>query len=541
MFVQKTTSRRGQKVYTSFLVRESFRTPKGPRSRTVCNITGLPAEVRELVAAALRGQPMLAPDEIKLDRALDYGGVAVLAEAWSRYGLDQVLAPLGTPRQRALLKALIFGRLLFPCAKLALGAQAAGTLLACACGLAADEAFDEDELYAAMDTLNGSWVGVEKALYARAMPTPVSVVLYDLTSVYFDGKGPQHLGRYGHSRDHRGDRPQVLLAVAADARGVPLHLEVLRGNRADNTTLLSLLKTLQRRFGIQEAVFVFDGGMSSRLNLEALSRDALTFVTRLSTATLQAVLVATGTALQTELGDHPSVMEIEHAGRRYVLAGGAWRRLRDQERRATRIAKGTAVLTKLAAARRRKVDPQKLASQVGRALERAKAHKYFTHHVDEAGRLIWAPNAETIAQEAAQDGWYLLHTNAPPHQIATADVLNHYKGLLAVEDAFREIKTYLEVRPVYHYRPDRVRNHIRLCFIAYWLSARLAQEWRGLDEPGDVPRILQRLQAIRIGTLQVDGRTVRTVMTQIPKPLNDLLTKLGLLPLFATPPAWSAL
>jgi transposase len=392
-----------------------------------------------------------------------------------------------------------------------------------------------------MDALNGSWVGVEKALYARAMPTPVRVVLYDLTSVYFDGQGPRPLGRYGHSRDHRGDRPQVLLAVAADARGVPLHLEVLRGNRADNTTLLSLLKTLQRRFGIQEAVFVFDGGMSSRLNLEALSQAALTFVTRLSTATLQAVLVATGTALQTELGDHPSVMEIEHAGRRYVLAGGAWRRQRDQERRAARIAKGTALLMKLAAARRRKVDPQKLASQVGRALERAKAHKYFTYHVDETGRLIWAPHAATIAQEAVQDGWYLLHTNAPPHQIATADVLNHYKGLLAIEDAFREIKTYLEVRPVFHHRPDRVRNHIRLCFIAYWMSARLAQEWRGRKETGAVPRILQRLQAIRIGTLQVAGRTVRTVMAQIPKPLNDLLTRLGLLPLFATPPAWSAL
>jgi hypothetical protein len=539
MFVQKTTSRRGKKIYKSYLVRESFRTTKGPRSRTVCNITGLAENVREMIGQALRGRTLIPADELEMSGSLDYGGLAVLVDVWDRYGLDAVLGQVGTPRQRSLLKAMVLGRLLFPSAKLALSEQAEGTLLARACGLKPDEVFDEDDLYGAMDALSGEWVATEKALYARAFQASVRLVLYDLTSVYFEGKGPFGIGRYGHSRDHRQDRPQIVLAVATDAEGVPIHIEVLRGNRTDNTTLQSLLTTLRRRFGIREATFVFDGGMSSRLNLEAMTLDSLVFVTRLSSATLGALLEASGTQLQMELGDSTRVIEIEHDSKRYVIAGGVWRRQRDQERRAARIAKGEAVLTKLAGARRQKPDAQKLASQAGRGLERVKAHKYFTYNVDAAGKLIWARKAEVIEEEASMDGWYLLHTNATPQQASAEETLRRYKGLLEVEDAFREVKSYLEVRPVFHYRPDRVRNHVRLCFLAYWISARLGKEWCMLDERGEVPRILRRLQTIRVGVLALRGAAISASLTQIPKPLNDLLAKLGLLHLFASPPDWA--
>ena len=268
MFVQATTSSRPNgKTYVSYLVRESFRTPQGPRSRTVCNITDLPAPTRALIAASLQGQAFLPAAALQLAEALDYGGLAVLNDAWARFGLGDLFAGLGSPRQRALLQAVIYSRLLFPCAKLSLAQQAAGTWLAPACGLPADEAFDEDDIYDAMDQLNGQWVSLEKQLYQRAFPQAVRLVLYDLTSVYFEGAGPEPLAQYGHSRDHRSDRPQILLAVATDTQGVPLHVSVLRGNRNDTQTLQGLLHTLRRRFGIREATFVFDGGMSSRINL----------------------------------------------------------------------------------------------------------------------------------------------------------------------------------------------------------------------------------------------------------------------------------
>lgn len=435
---------------------------------------------------------------------------------------------------------MVFSRLLFPCAKLALKDQARGTLLASACGLSAHESFDEDDLYGAMDAITGHWCALEKGLAAGAFQQPVSLVLYDLTSVYFEGAGPAHIARYGHSRDHRGDRPQIILAVATDTAGTPLHLSVLRGNRADTSTLRGFLKILQRRFGIRDAVFVFDGGMSSKINLEAIEGEGLTFVTRLSNATLEALLRELPDEGQLELGDSDRLVEIQHEGKRYVIAGGPWRKERDRERREARIAKAEAELAKLAAAERRRPDAQKIASQAGRALQRLKAHKYFTYRVDESGVLRWERKASAIDAESAHDGWYLLHTCLTPAQAEAPGVQRHYKNLLEVEEAFCELKSYLRVRPVFHRKPERVLNHVRICFLAYWISARLARQWRDCGETGEVTRILRELQTIRLGQISV-GKPEEPLLalTKVPTHLNSLLSKLKLLPLFAAPPKWA--
>jgi Transposase DDE domain len=537
VFVQTTTSKRkGGKTYVSYLVRESFRTPQGPRSRTVCNITDLPLHTRDLISASLKGQSFVATQSVQLHEALDYGGLAVLNHTWQRFEMDRLLAAMGCTRQQKLLKAMIYARLLFPCAKLSLKVQAQGTWLPAACGLEPAESFDEDDLYEAMDQMNGHWVRLEQDLYGQAFPNGLRLTLYDLTSTYFEGKGPRGLADYGHSRDHRLDRPQILLAVATDAQGVPVHVSILRGNRADNKTLQGLLRTLRRRFGISEATFVFDGGMSSQINLEAMSQAHLKYVTRLSSATLQSMLAELPEDVQLQLGDRQQVVELTHQGRRYVIAGGRWRQQRDEQRRAARLEKAQKELKRLAAVRRQKVNPQKLASQVGRTLQRLKAHKYFTYEVQADGQLKWSRKEKLIEQEQQIDGWFLLHTNQSVAECNGQQTLEHYKGLLQVEEAFCQVKSYLEVRPVFHWRPDRVINHVRLCFLAYWMSARLGKEWRGKGETEEVPRLLRKLQTIRVGTLQLGEKVCEKLMTEVPQDLNAQLTKLGLAALFAAPP-----
>ena len=259
-------------------------------------------------------------------------------------------------------------------------------------------------------------------------------------------------------------------------------------------------------------------------------------MTRLSAATLHRLVEELALEKQMELGDRQKLMEITHQGKRYVIAGGPWRQQRDQERRQSRIDKAEAELKRWAEVQRKKVDVQKLASQVGRSLQRLKAHKYFTYRVDAQGRLQWERQGELIAQEAQQDGWYLLHTNESVPQCPGEQVLGHYKGLLDVEEAFCELKSYLEVRPIHHRRPDRVVNHVRWCFLAYWMSARLGGEWRARGEREEVPRVLRHLQTIRVGRLQMGPNLHRTVMTEIPRNLNEQLQRLGLTPLFASPP-----
>lgn len=541
MFVQATRCQHGKSTYLTYLVRESFRTAKGPRSRTVCNISALPAETRQLIAQSLGGQSFVAADSLDLTDAWSFGGLAVLRQAWDAFALDRLFNPLACARSAGLLKAMIFGRILFPSAKLALVDHARGTLLAAASGLdQASENFDEDDLYAAMDELTGRWVPMEKQLYEQGFPQGVSLVLYDLTSVYFEGKGPAWISRYGHSRDHRSDRPQVMLAVATDAQGVPLHLEVLRGNRGDTTTLQGLLRTLRRRFGIKDAVFVFDGGMSSKVNLDAMEALKLQYVTRLGANTLEELLAGLPSDQSPELWDRTQVMEIVKEGTRYVIAGGPWRQERDQQRRQARLDKAQAELKRLAAVKRKKVNPQKLVSQVGRALQRLKAHKYFEYSVDQQGKLQWSRRSELIRHETIRDGLYLLGTNATAEQIPSTSVVNHYKNLLEVEDAFCHLKAYLRVRPMFHRRPDRVRNHVRICFLAYWLSAKLDVQWRQKDQTIEVHNLLRQLQSIRVGRLEVGGKTFKTKVTQVPRDLNSTLNKLDLLPLFAQPPAWAS-
>jgi transposase len=418
--------------------------------------------------------------------------------------------------------------------------HARGTLLAAACGLEQpSEDFDEDDLYAAMDELTGRWVPMEQQLFGQSFPQGVSLVLYDLSSVYFEGDGPDDLSAYGHSSDHRPDRPQVFLAVATDAQGIPLHVQVLRGNRGGTTTLQGLLATLRRRFGIKEAVFVFDGGMSSKVNLEAMEALHLNYVTRLSVSTLDELLTQSPAEQAPELWDRTQVMEIVREGKRYVIAGGPWRQERDQQRRQARLAKAEAELKRLAAVKRKKIKVQRLASQVGRALQRLKAHKYFEYAVDEQGQLQWSRRADRIDTEAGRDGLYLLTTNARPEKISNAGVVSHYKNLLEVEDAFCHLKAYLQVRPVFHRRPDRVRNHVRICFLAYWLTANLEKQWRQKDQTIEVHNLLRQLQTIRLGWLELAGKAFKTKVTQVPKDLNRTLEKLGLLPLFASPPTWA--
>jgi transposase len=540
MFVQVTKCTRNQRTYLTYLVRESFRTPQGPRSRTVCNITELPPQTRDLIAQSLKGKDLVATDALQLPEAWNFGGLAVLDQAWHEFGLENLFDFVENARTAGLLKAMVLGRVLFPSAKLALVDHARGTLLAAACGLdQASEDFDEDDLYGAMDQLNGRWVPLERRLYEQGFPQGVSLVLYDLTSVYFEGSGPEGISAYGHSRDHRSDRPQILLAVATDGQGVPLHLEVLRGNRADTTTLQGLLATLRRRFRIVEAVFVFDGGMSSKLNLQALEELRLQYVTRLCASVLDELVAELPAEQSPELWDRTQVMEIMREGKRYVIAGGPWRQQRDQQRRATRLAKAEAEFQRVAAVKRKKVNPQKLSSQVGRMLQRLKAHKYFEYAVDEQGALQWSRREELIQAEAGRDGLYVLGTNASAEQIPKGGVVSHYKNLVEVEDAFCHLKDYLRVRPVFHWRPDRVRNHVRICFLAYWLTAKLERQWRQKDQTIEVHNLLRQLQSIRLGRLQVEGKTLKTLVTDVPKDLSPVLSKLGLLPLFSQPPAWA--
>lgn len=536
MYIQVSKSKIKGKTYECRTVRESYRTPQGPRSRLICNISKLPLHVQDAIVQMLKSNSaMVASNSLGLSDALDFGGISVLHDAWERFGLDRILAEIPNEVGKSRLKAMIFGRILFPGSKLSLQTRAAGIALAASCGLR-DTDLQEDLLYFAMDTLSGNWVGIERGLYKEAFrKQDITLVLYDLTSSYFEADGPKQLAQYDHSRDHRNDRRQLILALACDPSGIPLHMEVLNGNRADQTTLLPLLVTLRRRFNVENVVFSFDGGMSSRLNLQQMRDDELDYVTRFSSSSFLFMLKKMPQDSQPELWDRNQLAEFE--GHRYVAAGSEYRRQRDAERRECRICAAEKKLKRFNEVKRKKIDVQSLASQVGRMLERVKALKYFEFNILPNGRCEYRRKEDLIVEESQLDGWYLLTTSLTDEPKET--IFRHYRNLLEVEDAFREVKTYLEMRPIFHHRIDRVRNHVRICFLAYWISARLKNEWHIFSETREVPLVLRELQQIRIGRLRVGNLPVKTLMTDIPQKLNQTLAKLKILPLFRTIPKWA--
>jgi transposase len=189
---------------------------------------------------------------------------------------------------------------------------------------------------------------------------------------------------------------------------------------------------------------------------------------------------------------------------------------------------------------RRKVDVQKLSAQVGCMLVRAKASKYSDYRIEEDGTATWREKDELVDEESRFDGWYLLTTSLSRRAAAKETVFSHYRSLLEVEDAFRETKSYLKMRPIYHQRDDRVRNHIRICFLAYWISARLANARKEGGEHREVSLVLRELQQIKAGKLRVADTPLKTVLTDIPATLHATLDNLGLLPLFRRPPEWAS-
>jgi hypothetical protein len=224
-------------------------------------------------------------------------------------------------------------------------------------------------------------------------------------------------------------------------------------------------------------------------------------------------------------------------GKRYVIAGGEHHQQRDLARRRARLEKAQSELKRLAPVRRKKPNPQKLARQAGRALQLFKAHKYFQYWVDEHGQLRYRKNEALIQTEQSLDGLYLLHTSLQPAQCAKERVLGNYKnplarGLLPIEELAGGAASL-------SLASSRVRNHVRLCFIAYWLCSRLAHEWRAKGQKGELQRLLRQSQAIRVGTLKIADQDSKRLVTQIPPELNALLTRTGLLSLFAQPPAWA--
>ena len=461
------------------LLRESYRDGKTVKKRTLANLSALPAEQIELIRQVLRGEKLVAPASLfEIEASRHYGHVQAVWLAMQRLGLPQLLAARASPERQRVL-AMIAARVLRPDSKLATTRWWDTTTLPELFDVAA---CDEQALYAAMDWLLERQDAIQGKLAQRHLE-PGSIVLYDLSSSYFEGSTCE-LAALGYNRDGKRGKLQVNYGLLTDARGVPVAISVFEGNTADAKTFMPQVAQLRERFGIDEMVLVGDRGMIAQTHIDALKAEAgLQWITALRSGSLR-TLAADG-ALQLGLFDKRNLFEFTHAdypGERLIACRNPQlSKQRAHKRQAlleATVEQLEPIRQRVAAGRLKGKD--RIGLCVGKVLNRYKVGKHFDLVIGDAS-LEYAINDERVAQEAALDGIYVIRTAVPPARMNSDDVVRNYKNLSQVEQAFRSIKTVdLEVRPIYHRLADRVRAHLLLCMLAFYVKWHMMQAWRPL-------------------------------------------------------------
>jgi transposase len=477
--VVTTTRKYKDQVYRTHLLRRSYREGGTVKNETLGNLSHLPDALIEIIRRSLRGETFVPlAQAFEISRSRPHGHVQAVASAMQRLGMASLLASKPC-RERDLVLAMVASRIIEPAPKLATTRWWHTTTLAEDFGVG--EA-SEDDLYAAMDWLLAHQDTIQKKLASRHLRES-GLVLYDLSSSYFEGVTCP-LAKRGYSRDGKPGTLQVNYGLLTDPRGCPVAVSVHEGNTADSRTFMPAVHKLREDFGIERMVMVGDRGMVSHKAIDEMREmDGIGWITALKSASIRA-LVEQG-HLQMGLFDERNLLELsspDYPGERLVACRNPELAKLRAHKREELLAATERNLDKIKA----RVDAAKLKGQdaigvrVGKIINQYKVAKHFDLTIADAA-LSWARKPDSIASEAALDGLYIVRASVPAAQMDAPECVRSYKSLANVERAFRSIKTIdLKVRPIHHRLADRVRAHILLCMLAYYVEWHMREAWREL-------------------------------------------------------------
>jgi len=463
------------------LLRESYRHGGKVRKRTLANLTHWPPEIVEGLRQLLKGgQVSQGPEDFQIVRSLPHGHVAATLGALRKVGLDKLIASRRN-RQRDLVVAMIVARVIDPRSKLATARGLSGETAFTSRGevLGIQDA-DANDLYAAMDWLQARQERIEDALGKKHLRDG-TLVLYDVTSTYFEGRTCP-LAQFGHSRDGKKDKLQIVIGLLCDVEGRPVAVEVFEGNVSDPATLARQVRKLRERFGLRRVVLVGDRGMitEARIREDLQGIEGLDWITALRAPAIRK-LVAEG-SLQPSLFDERDLAEITsptYPNQRLVVCRNPLLAEQRRRKRQELLAATEKPLEKIVAAVGRRRNPlhgaDKIGLRAGKVRDRFKVAKHFRIEITDTS-FAYERDEPKIAAEAALDGFYVVRSSLPQGTLEPAQLVGAYKGLSKAERAFRSLKTVdLHVRPIHHRLADRVRGHVLLCMLAYYVQWHMRQ------------------------------------------------------------------
>lgn len=481
MHVARIIRRYHGKTYVTTLLRTSFRQDGKVKHRTLANLSHLSEHLVDILRRSLQGQTFVAADEvIQTRQTLPHGHVQAVLGVIRKLGVDTLIASTAS-RQRDLVVALIAERLLFPCSKLAVTRQWHSSTLAEELGVADA---NEDELYQAMDWLLTRQSAIENKLTQRHL-NENALVLYDVSSSFYYGRHCP-LACFGYSRDGKKGLPIIVYGLLTDAAGRPIAVDVYAGNTRDPKTVPDQVCKLRERFGLQRVVLVGDRGMLTQTQIDTLrDQPGLGWISALPSVSIRKLVQ--DSVLERSLFDTVNLAEIhspDFPGERLFACYNPLLAERRARQREALLAKTEEALTRLsrtvARRRRRPFQREEIGVKVGRVLNRWKMAKHFRLTITD-GHFTWERRAEAIASEQTLDGIYVIRTSEPERQLSAEDGVRHYKRLTQVERAFRTWKGLdILVRPIFHRVTSRVKAHIFLCLLAYYVEWEMRRAWAPL-------------------------------------------------------------
>ena len=475
--VVTTTRRYKGRVYHAHLLRRSYREGGKVKKETIANLTPLGDELVGIIRRALKGEQLVPVDTLfEVIGSKHHGHVQAVRLAMKRLGFESLIASKRS-RQRDLVIAMVAARILKPNSKLATTRWWHLTTLPDELGVAQAS---EDDLYAAMDWLLDRQPGIETKLATRHL-SEGGIVLYDLTSSYLEGENCS-LAALGHNRDGKKGKLQVNYGLLTDARGCPVSVSTFSGNTADPTTVVEQVTKVQETFNIDKLVLVGDRGMISKQQIDRFKEmEGVDWITALRSGQIRKLVE--DETIPLGLFDERNLFQLTHPdypGERLVVCRNP---LMAERRGRKREALVRATITELEkvkgmVTRGRLKDKDKIGLRVGRVVNKYKVAKHFQLSIEEGG-FTYRVLDEKVAAEAAVDGLYVIRISLSEEQASAEDAVRYYKDLAKVEKAFRALKSIdLAVRPIYHYLEKRVRAHIFLCMLAYYVQWHMKEAWR---------------------------------------------------------------
>lgn len=481
MYIEKVPNRNSP---PAVLLRESYREDGKVKKRTVANLSKLPEEVIENMTLALKGAKLSINETINENfsviRSLPHGHVAVILETIKQLNLDNIISPKSA-RNRNLIIAMITARIINPTDQLATArgfneptcSNSLGHLL----GL---KKADEDELYLALDWLLANQEKIENQLAAIHLKEG-SLVLYDVTSTYLEGTACD-LAKYGYNRDKKKGKTQIIFGLLCDVNGCPIAVEVFEGNTSDSSTIAHQIEKVRTRFGIKNVVWVTDRGIltNSKINELVKSVEGLDYITGLTKPQIRHL--AEVKAVQLGLFDEVNLVEFtseDYPSERLIACRNPLIAEKNNRIREELLLTVETELNQIVEATKREKrvlkGQDKIALRVGKIINKYKVNKYYNLEI-ESHSFNYSRKSELIAQEKALDGLYVMRTSVEKDVMSANETVIAYKNLSQVESAFRCYKSIdLKVRPIYHYKGERVKAHIFLCMLAYYVEWHLKQ------------------------------------------------------------------